>query len=243
MCRTWTINLFPDLSGVTCRKWKLKLCFLRSFYCRPLQFIIDLVSDIWCLEGVNVKPRCAKTQTRSICFGKMLRHHFLKGEVAFQVTCAVGYKKSYPRRWKDSSKIFRPAWHMYFCQDVVEKWCFVFATYLDFIISPICLYAKANDFQDSPSTSFTSLGGIKTLLHHHRSVFLAKVSLSLCAVFDLHASNALASYTFGSQPACFDPQLHWSHCCGPMMSFPNGANMGRDEWLVLLEWIDSKNPV
>ncbi len=114
MCRTWTINLFPDLSGVTCRKWKLELCFLRSFYCLPLQFIIDLVSDIWCLEGVNVKPRCAKTQTRSICFGKMLRHHFLKGEVAFQVTCAGGYKKSYPRRWKDSSKIFRPAWHMYF---------------------------------------------------------------------------------------------------------------------------------
>ena len=61
-----------------------------------------------------------------------------------------------------------------FCQDVVEKWCFVFATYLDFIISPMCLYAKANDFQDSPSTSFTSLGGIKTLLHHHRSVFLPR---------------------------------------------------------------------
>ena len=68
------------------------------------------------------------------------------------------------------------------------------------------------------------LGRHQELLPHHE-VFFAKVSLSLCAVFDLHASNALASYTFGSQPTCFDPQLHWSHWFGPLMSFPNAVNM------------------
>ena len=156
------------------------------------------------LEDVNLKPRCAKTRTRSVCFDELFRHHFLKVEVAFQATCSGGYEIFYPRHWKDSSKapvltfvilLWRCCWKMMFCV----------CNILGFIISPyVC--TLSHDLQDSASTFFEQTLSLFTWAD------LAKKNHSFCNPLGRHQELLPHHEVFFCQGFPFPMRSFWPTC-------------------------------
>lgn len=152
MCRTWTFEFLK-----ICLSNMESLCERRSlnkWNSGNWTWTFFAPSLLCSLEDVNLQARCAKTQIRSVCFDELFRHHFLKGEVAFQVTCSGGYEK-YIEISGTLERLVQGTC-AYFC-DLLWRCCrkmmFCVCNILGFIISPyVC--TLSHDLQDSPSTFF-----------------------------------------------------------------------------------------